>query len=124
MLKLLPPTPPIIFGRGLSCKQPIGPSEPVRGDHHSRAGVDDKQGYSAGQLLAYEARRHFLNRLYWRRGGTAMSAFPSISVRQPQPFDLVDDPVEVCGVGTGFEGQFSARIRDANGAQLVLVAIH
>jgi nucleoid-associated protein YgaU len=44
-------------------------------------------------------------------------------VRQPRPYDLVDDPVEVCGVGTGFEGTFSARIRDGNGTELALVTI-
>ena len=52
-----------------------------------------------------------------------MPAFPPISVRQPQPYDLVDDPVEVCGVGTGFEGRFSARVRDANGAELAQTSI-
>jgi hypothetical protein len=35
-----------------------------------------------------------------------MSGFPPISVRQPAPYDLVDDPVSVSGVGTGFEGVF------------------
>ena len=49
--------------------------------------------------------------------------FPPIAVRQPRPFDIVDVPVHVCGVGTGFEGQFSARVRDANGTQLALVSI-
>src|SRR5919199_4145872 len=53
-----------------------------------------------------------------------MPGFPPIVVRQPQPFDLVDDPVDVCGVGTGFEAVFSARVRDANGTQLQLVSIH
>src|SRR5438270_7964551 len=48
-----------------------------------------------------------------------MSGFPPISVRQPQAFDLVDDPVGVCGVGTGLEGVLSARVRDANVTQLV-----
>jgi nucleoid-associated protein YgaU len=55
------------------------------------------------------------------------SAMPSqapITVRQPQANDIVDDPVEVCGVGTGFEGVFSARVRDGNGTQLALVSIH
>src|SRR5690349_18572782 len=50
-------------------------------------------------------------------------AFPPIAVRQPRPFDIVDVPVHVCGVGTGFEGVFSARVRDANGTQLALVSI-
>ncbi len=44
---------------------------------------------------------------------------PLIGVRQPQPHDLVDDPVEICGVGTGFEGRFprtGAMGRDGTGA--------
>ena len=53
-----------------------------------------------------------------------MSGFPPISVRQPQPYDLVDSPVEVCGVGTGFEGVFEARVRDGNGTQLDQVTIN
>jgi nucleoid-associated protein YgaU len=53
-----------------------------------------------------------------------MAIYPAISVRQPQPYDLVDDPVDVCGIGTGFEGVFSARVRDANGAELALVTIN
>jgi nucleoid-associated protein YgaU len=52
-----------------------------------------------------------------------MPSFPPISVRQPQPFDLVDDPVGVSGVGTGFEATFAARVRDANGDELALVSI-
>jgi hypothetical protein len=35
-----------------------------------------------------------------------MPTYPPISVRQPRPFDIVDNPVDVCGVGTGFEGVF------------------
>ncbi len=52
-----------------------------------------------------------------------MAGFPPIGVRQPQPFDLVDDPVEVCGVGTGFEGVFAARVRDDNGVELVQISV-
>jgi hypothetical protein len=47
-----------------------------------------------------------------------MVFFPPITVRQPRPHDIVDDPVGVCGVGTGFEGVFSARVRDNNGREL------
>ena len=54
----------------------------------------------------------------------AMSGFPPISVRQPQPYDLVDDPVRACGIGTGFEGQFAARVRDGHGAQIAKVSVH
>jgi LysM repeat protein len=53
-----------------------------------------------------------------------MSGFPPIAVRQPQPFDIVDDPVAVCGVGTGFEGVFEARVRDASGTELAQVTIN
>jgi nucleoid-associated protein YgaU len=52
-----------------------------------------------------------------------MDGFPLISVRQPQPHDIVDDPVGVCGIGTGFEGVISARVRDANGTELREVSI-
>ena len=53
-----------------------------------------------------------------------MSGFPPIAVRQPRPFDIVDDPVRVCGIGTGFEGQFTARVRDGHGTQIARVAVH
>ena len=53
-----------------------------------------------------------------------MSGFPPVSVRQPEPYDIVDDPVKACGVGTGFEGQFAARVRDSHGTQLVRVPVH
>ena len=51
-----------------------------------------------------------------------MPAFPPIAVRQPRPHDLVGDPVGVCGVGTGLEATFAARVRDGNGAELALVS--
>ena len=35
----------------------------------------------------------------------------------------MDDPVEVCGVGTGFEGVISARVRDGRGEELKRVSI-
>jgi LysM repeat protein len=52
-----------------------------------------------------------------------MAVFPPITVRQPRPHDIVDDPVCVCGVGTGFEGVISARVRDNSGTQLREVPI-
>jgi LysM repeat protein len=52
------------------------------------------------------------------------SGMAPINVRQPQPYDLVDDPVQVAGVGTGFEGTFAARVRDGNGKELVRRTIH
>src|SRR5437763_10661223 len=53
------------------------------------------------------------------RGGGIVAGLPPISVRQPRPYDIVDDPVGICGIGSGFEGQFAARVRDANGTELV-----
>jgi hypothetical protein len=49
-----------------------------------------------------------------------MAGFPFITVRQPQFYDIVDDPIGVCGIGTGFEGSFVARVRDDTGAELVV----
>src|SRR5690348_10908117 len=59
-----------------------------------------------------------------RRKEALMSGFPPIAVRQPEPYDLVDDPVRACGVGTGFEGRFAARVRDGHGAQIAEVAVN
>ena len=49
-----------------------------------------------------------------------MSMYPLIRVLQPQPFDLVDDPVQVAGIATGFEATVNVRVRDGNGNQLVV----
>ena len=53
-----------------------------------------------------------------------MAGLPPISVRQPRPYDIVDDPVGICGIGSGFEGQFAARVRDGNGAELVQINVN
>ena len=53
-----------------------------------------------------------------------MSGFPPISVRQPLAYDIVNDPIMVCGIGTGFEGQFVARVLDSGGTQLAKVPVH
>ena len=45
-------------------------------------------------------------------------AIPFISVRHPRANDIVDDPVEVAGVGTGFEGTLTARLRNASGQEI------
>lgn len=47
-----------------------------------------------------------------------MAGFPPISVRQPRPFDLVDEAIGISGLATGFEGVIQARVRDGNGAML------
>jgi Immunoglobulin-like domain of bacterial spore germination/LysM domain len=48
----------------------------------------------------------------------AVMAIPFISVRHPRAHDIVDDPVEVAGVGTGFEGTLNARLRNAAGQEI------
>jgi nucleoid-associated protein YgaU len=45
-------------------------------------------------------------------------AISNISVRHPRQNDIVDDPVEVAGVGTGFEGTLVARLRNAAGQEI------
>ena len=48
-----------------------------------------------------------------------MAGLPPVTVRSPQPFDLVGDEVPLCGLGAAFEGVFgSAILRDGNGAPL------
>ena len=45
--------------------------------------------------------------------------YPLIKVQEPEPFEIVGEDVLIAGVGTGFEGGLSARVRDGNGAELV-----
>jgi nucleoid-associated protein YgaU len=44
--------------------------------------------------------------------------YPRIKVLQPQPFDIVDQRVQIAGVGSGFEATIGLRVRDGNSAQL------
>ena len=43
---------------------------------------------------------------------------PPITVRHPRPHDIVDDPVEIAGIGTAFEGTLQARLRNAAGGEI------
>ncbi|NEO71633.1 Gmad2 immunoglobulin-like domain-containing protein [Moorena sp. SIO3H5] len=47
-----------------------------------------------------------------------INSLPSISVRQPLPHDIVDNPIRVCGIATGFENIIHLRVRDNNGTKL------
>jgi nucleoid-associated protein YgaU len=47
-----------------------------------------------------------------------MTQYPRIKVLQPQPFDLVDQAVQIAGVGSGFEATIGLRVRDGNSRQL------
>jgi nucleoid-associated protein YgaU len=44
--------------------------------------------------------------------------YPQIEIRQPQPNDIVGSRVYVTGLGTGFESEVQARVRDGDGRQL------
>jgi nucleoid-associated protein YgaU len=47
-----------------------------------------------------------------------MTMYPLIQVLQPQPFDLVDQRVQVAGVGSGFEATIGLRVRDGESRQI------
>ncbi len=76
-----------------------------------------------GAVRAFQRARHLavdgiVGRLTWRALLDELEGFAPITVRQPQAFDIVDDPIDVCGIGTGFEATFHLRVRDADGASL------
>ncbi|HZR99808.1 MAG TPA: Gmad2 immunoglobulin-like domain-containing protein [Chloroflexota bacterium] len=53
-----------------------------------------------------------------------MAGLPPITVRSPEPYDLVGDEVPVCGLGAAFEGVFgTAILRDGNGTLLAQVSL-
>ena len=47
-----------------------------------------------------------------------MTMYPRMKVLQPQPYDLVDQRVQVAGVGSGFEATIGLRVRDGESHQL------
>jgi nucleoid-associated protein YgaU len=47
-----------------------------------------------------------------------LTMYPRMKVLQPQPFDLVDQWVQIAGVGSGFEATIGLRVRDGNSRQL------
>jgi nucleoid-associated protein YgaU len=48
-----------------------------------------------------------------------MTMYPRMKVLQPQPFDIVDQQVQIAGVGSGFEATIGLRVRDGNSQELV-----
>ena len=46
------------------------------------------------------------------------ASLPLVTIRYPQPHDLVDRQVLLVGVGTGFEGTIAARVRDGEGREV------
>lgn len=85
----------------------------------SSARISRRRLLGAGGVLAGAAV------LGYSAPGVAASGakLPPITVRQPLRYEIVDDPVHVCGIGTGFEGMIAARVRDATGRQLARVSI-
>ena len=47
-----------------------------------------------------------------------MTMYPRIKVLQPEPFDLVDQQLQVAGVGSGFEATIGLRVRDGESRQI------
>ena len=47
-----------------------------------------------------------------------MATYHTIRVDHPQPHDIIGNPVQISGLGTGFEGDVRARVIDANGTVL------
>lgn len=45
-------------------------------------------------------------------------ALPSVALRQPLANDIVDNPILLCGIGTGIEGEEQVRVRDGNGQEI------
>jgi hypothetical protein len=48
-----------------------------------------------------------------------MTMYPRIKVLQPQAYDLVEQRLQISGVGSGFEATIGLRVRDGNDRELV-----
>lgn len=54
-----------------------------------------------------------------------MARFDSIDVHHPQPWDIVDDPVQIAGVGAAFEAVIgTVTLNDAAGNQLATAPVN
>ena len=74
-------------------------------------------------VRAFQESRHLLvDGVVGAQTWTALLAvpdgFPDVILQPPQPFDIVDDPILIAGIGRGFEGTIETRARDANGTVL------
>jgi LysM repeat protein len=41
-----------------------------------------------------------------------------ITIRAPQPHDIVNEPIQISGIASTFEGTIQVRVRDSNGAKV------
>ena len=74
-------------------------------------------------VTEFQAMRHLLvdgvvGPQTWTALLSAPGRFPAVIVEQPQPFDIVDDPIRIGGIGRAFEGTISTRALDAEGNTL------
>lgn len=74
-------------------------------------------------VRAFQTSRHLLvdgivGPQTWTALLSVPSRYPEVILQQPQPFDIVDDPIRISGIGRGFEGTISTRARDADGTVL------
>ncbi len=68
------------------------------------------------------SRHHLVDGLVGPQTWTALLSvpgrFPEVIVQQPQPFDIVDEPILIAGIGRAFEGTIATRVLDADGNTL------
>jgi peptidoglycan hydrolase-like protein with peptidoglycan-binding domain len=71
----------------------------------------------------FQASRHLaVDGIVGVQTWTALVSSPprlaDIVIEQPQPFDIVDDPIKLAGMGQAFEATIATRARDADGNQI------
>jgi nucleoid-associated protein YgaU len=47
-----------------------------------------------------------------------MAKLAAITIRSPQPHDIVNEPIQISGIASTFEGTIQVRVRDGNGAKV------
>lgn len=71
-------------------------------------------------VRAFQSSRHLLvdgivGAQTWTSLLSVPARFPDVILQQPQPFDIVDDPIKIAGIGRAFEGTITTRAFDADG---------
>ncbi|RMD71762.1 MAG: LysM peptidoglycan-binding domain-containing protein [Cyanobacteria bacterium J149] len=64
------------------------------------------------------AKNGQVDNTFSQENNSPMANFDFIQIRQPQIYDIVNIPIKVCGVATGFEGVIQYRLRDEQGKEL------